>query len=88
MMHREALVAKKISNLNAVVQDAVKFIDFIKSHQRNTRIFANLWDEMESEFTTLLLHFEIRWLSKNKASKTLIMLKNEVVIFLKKKIFF
>ena len=86
MIHREALVAKKISpDLNAVLQDAVKVINFIKSRALNTRIFANLCDEMESEFTTLLLHCEIRWLSKGKALKRLLMLKDEVVIFLTEK---
>ena len=41
MIHREALVAKKISDLNAVVQDAVKFINFMMSCVLNTGIFAN-----------------------------------------------
>ena len=86
MIHREALVAKKISpNLNAVVQNAVQIINFIKSRALNTRIFANLCGEMESEFKTLLLHCEVRWLSKAKALKRLLMLKNEVVIFLMEK---
>ena len=88
MIHREALVAKKISpDLNAVVQDAVKVIYFIKSHTLNTSSFANLCDEMKSEYTTLLLHCEIRWLSKGKALKRLLILKNEAVIFLKEKKF-
>ena len=83
MIHREALVAKKIyPDLNAVVQDAVQIINFIKSRAQNTRIFANLCGEMESEFKTLLLHCEVRCLSKAKALKRLLMLKNEVVIFL------
>ena len=43
MIHREALVAKKISpDLNAVVLDAVKVIKSIESRALNTRIFANL----------------------------------------------
>ena len=80
MIHREALVAKKIPpDLNAVVQDAVKVINFIKSRALYTRSFANLCDEIESEFTALLLHCEIRWLSKGKALKRLLMLKNEAV---------
>ena len=40
---------------------------------------------MESEFKTLLLHCEVKWLSKTKALKRLLMLKNEVVIFLMEK---
>ena len=86
MINREAIVAKKISpNLNTVVQDAEKVINFIKNGALNTHIFANLCDEMESEFTTLLLHCEIRWLLTGKSLKRLLMLKNEVVIFLTQK---
>ena len=48
-------------------------------------IFANLCSEMELKFMTLLLHCKVRWLSKTKALKRLIMLKNEVVIFLTEK---
>ena len=86
MIHREALVAKKISpDLNAVVQDAVQIINFIKSRTLNTHIFANLCGEIKTEFRNLLLHCEVRWLSKAKALKRLLMLKNEVVIFLMEK---
>ena len=86
MIHREALVAKKISpDLNAVVQDAVQIINFIKSRALNTRIFENLCGEMESEFNTLLLHCEVRWFSKGKTLKRLLTLKNKFVIFLMEK---
>ena len=86
MIHRKALAAKKFSpNLNVVVQDPVKIINFIKTRGLNTRIFANLYGEMESEFKTLLLHCEVRWLSKAKALKRLLLLRNEVVIFLTEK---
>ena len=61
MIYREAIVAKKISpDLNTVVQDAVKVINFITSCALNTRILANLCDEMKSEFKTLLPHCKIR----------------------------
>ncbi|XP_013793192.1 SCAN domain-containing protein 3-like [Limulus polyphemus] len=60
MIHREALAAKKISaDLNAVLEGAVKVINFIKSRALNSRLFANLCDEMESNFSTLLLHTEM-----------------------------
>jgi len=37
---------------------------------------------MESDYNTLLLHCEIRWLSKGKALKRLLILQNEVTIYL------
>ncbi|XP_013773307.1 SCAN domain-containing protein 3-like [Limulus polyphemus] len=56
MIHREALVVKKMSaDLNAVLQDAIKVINFIKSRALNSRLFASLCDKMESNFSTLLL---------------------------------
>jgi len=59
-----ALVAKKLSpDLDTVVQDAVKVINFMKSRALNIRLFAKLCDEMESDYNTLLLRCEVRWLS-------------------------
>ena len=82
MIHREALVAKKLSpELNKVVQDAVKTINFIKSRALNSRLFANLCDEIESDHNKLLLHCEVRWLSKGKALKRLLLSQSEVIIF-------
>jgi len=50
MIHREVLVAKNLSpNLDTVAQVAVKVINFIKNRALNTRLFANLCDEMEIE---------------------------------------
>ena len=68
MIHQEALVIKTLyPELNKVVQDVVKIINFIKSRTLNYRVFANLCDEMESDHHKLLSHCEVRWLSKGKA---------------------
>ena len=56
-----------------ISQDAVKIINYIKS-----RILSNLCKEMDPDFSSLLLHTEVRWLSRGKALKRLIVLKNEV----------
>ena len=83
MIHREALVAKKIyPDFNTVLQDAVEVINLIKSRALNSRLFANLFEEMESNFTTLLLHTEVRWLSKGRALTRLLVLKSEIILFL------
>ncbi|XP_035229056.1 protein FAM200A-like [Stegodyphus dumicola] len=59
LIHREALAAKKLApELNDVLQDAVKIINFIKSHALNSRLFSNLCKDTDSNYTTLLLHAE------------------------------
>ena len=83
IIHREALASKKISaELCVVLQDAEKIINYIKSRALNSRLFSNLCKEMDSEFSSLLLHTEVRWLSRGKVLKRLIVLKDEVIQFL------
>jgi hypothetical protein len=82
-IHREALAMKNMSSLlSSALQECVKFINYIKSHPLNSRIFTALCKELGSEHKRLLLHFEIRWLSKGNILKQLIEMKNEVLLFL------
>ena len=73
--------AKKLApELNDVLQDAV--IHFIKSHALNSRLFSNICKDTDSNYTTLLLHAEVRWLSRGQSLKRLLLLKDEIEIFL------
>jgi|UniRef100_A0A2S2QCF6 hypothetical protein len=48
MLHREALVSKKMSTeLNKVLNEAVKIINFIKSGVLNSRLFYKLSEDKE-----------------------------------------
>lgn len=83
IIHRQALAVKKIPPvLKNVLDEAVKIVNFIKSRPLNSRIFAVLCEEMGSQFTTLLLHTEVRWLSRGKVLVRLFTLRNEVMVFL------
>jgi len=67
MLHREALVSKKISiELNKVLSESVKIMNFIKSGALNGRLFYKLCEENEENVKSLLLHSEVRWLSRGK----------------------
>ena len=68
--------------MNDVLQDAVKVINLIKNHALNSRLFSNLCKDTNSNYTTLLLHAEVRWLSKGQSLKRLLLLKDEIEIFL------
>ena len=67
IIHREASVDKKMStDLHKVLSVAIKIINYIKSNALNSRLFRNLCQDMDSEYQSLLLHTEVRWLSEGR----------------------
>lgn len=84
-IHRQALAAKGMPDeLRQILNDAVKVVNFIKSRALNSRLFRLLCSEMGSIHDSLLLHTEVRWLSRGKVLSRLFELRSEVQIFLAK----
>lgn len=82
-IHREALAMKGMSQpLKTTLDKAVKIVNFIKSQPKNSRLFSVLCDEMGSDHQQLLLHCEVRWLSRGKVLSRLFELRDEVRLFL------
>uniref|UniRef100_A0A8C3WE45 SCAN domain containing 3 n=1 Tax=Catagonus wagneri TaxID=51154 RepID=A0A8C3WE45_9CETA len=85
-IHRESLVMKKISvELNSVLTDIVKIVNYVKSNALNSRLFSLLCDNMETDHKQLLLHAEIRWLSRGKFLSRMFEIRNELLVFLQSK---
>ena len=83
MIHRESLAAKGMDeNLAEVFSDCVKVVNFIKSRPLNHRLFENLCSEMGSEHKHLLLHTEVRWLSRGRVVQRVFELRDELLLFL------
>ena len=78
-IHREALAAKGMPvSLKDVLDTTVKLVNFVKARPLNSRIFTALCSEMGSDHTTLLLHTDVRWLSRGKVLKHFFDLKDEL----------
>ncbi|XP_060758376.1 zinc finger BED domain-containing protein 5-like [Neoarius graeffei] len=87
VIHREALASKRMSpDLNAVMDDAVKMINFIQSRPLNHRLFETLCHESGAQHDQLLLHTDVRWLSRGKMLLRLYELRSEVFAFLKEQL--
>ncbi|XP_033960793.2 zinc finger BED domain-containing protein 5-like [Pseudochaenichthys georgianus] len=87
-IHREALSVKKMPDgLKSVLDSAVKSVNFIKARPMQSRLFQVLCDEMGSEHVQLLLHTEVRWLSRGKVLSRLFELHRKVQVFLQDKKF-
>ena len=64
------------------MKDVTKIINFIKAQPLTTRLFRQLCEEADSEYSTLLLYCETRWLSRGNALERLWILRTEVEILL------
>jgi len=85
-IHREHLAAKKMSpQLNEVLSQCIKIVNYIRCKALNCRLFRILCEELGSEHVGLLLHAEVRWLSRGRVLKRLFDLREEVKDFLGKK---
>lgn len=83
MIHREALAAKTLpAELNAVLQTATQIVNFIKIRPTKSRLSGLLCKEMGSEYESLLLHMEVRWLSRGKVLQRIFSLRDELRMFL------
>ncbi|KAL4108255.1 hypothetical protein QTP88_018486 [Uroleucon formosanum] len=85
-IHREVLVSKHMpDNLKNVLNTSVKIVNFIKTRTLQSRLFEKLCEEMGNSHRSLLLHTEVRWLSRGKVLTRLVELREEVALFLKEK---
>lgn len=83
MIHREMLASKKMSpELHTVLNETIRVIKHIKAHALNLRMFELLCKDMDADYRRLLLHTDIRWLSKGKALTRVFELREQLQKFL------
>ena len=66
------------SSFKDVLDNATKVVNLIKARALNSRMFTIMCNDMGAEHDKLLLHIEVRWLSKGKVLFRLFELRAEV----------
>ncbi|KAJ8280743.1 hypothetical protein GJAV_G00058480 [Gymnothorax javanicus] len=84
IIHQQALCAKVIG-FGHVMTPVVKIINSIRSKAKQHRIFKVLLEEMSAEYGDLLLHTEIRWLSRGRVLLRFLSLLGEIKEFMQSK---
>ena len=67
--------------LRKVLNHAVEFVNYIKTRPVKSRLFEQLFSNMDSQHRRLLLHTEVRWLSKGKVLNRVYKLRQELLKF-------
>jgi len=76
-IHREALMIKTILvEHKNVFNSVIKIVNYIKSRDLKTRILKKMC--AEADYTVLVLHTGIQWLSKGKVLNRIYKMKNKL----------
>lgn len=71
-----------MTGFDHVMTPVVKIINSIRSKAKQHRMFKVLLDELSAEYNDLLLHTEIRWLSRGRILKRFLSLLGEIKEFM------
>ena len=82
VIHRQNLVAKNIGGrFHHSSSTVIRAVNTIKARALNSKLFRQLCAENDEEFEQLLLHTEVRWLSKGNCLRRFYSLFSTVVEF-------
>jgi zinc finger BED domain-containing protein 5/7/8/9 len=82
VVHRQHLVAKCLQpTLHQSLNLVIKAINKIKAHPKNDRLFKQLCCDNDEQYQRLLLHTEVRWLSKGNCLARFIELYDSILQF-------
>ncbi|XP_064113668.1 zinc finger BED domain-containing protein 5-like [Macrobrachium nipponense] len=83
MIHRQALASRTFPReLQAISDNAIKIVNYVKSMPVNTRLFKQLCKDLDSEHQLLLFYTKVRWLSKGNVLNRVFELREELKMFL------
>ncbi|CAL9703583.1 unnamed protein product [Knipowitschia caucasica] len=81
IIHQQSLCAK-VTGFDHVMTPVIKIINSIRAKAKQHRTFKLLLEELSAEYGDLLLHTEIRWLSRGRILKRFLALLGEIKEFM------
>ena len=83
IIHCQHLVAKCLGGrLHDAVDIVIKVVNYIKSNSLRDRLFHKLCSQNDEKFERLVMHTEVRWLSKGNCLRRFIKLWDSIASFL------
>ncbi|XP_076308511.1 general transcription factor II-I repeat domain-containing protein 2A-like [Tachypleus tridentatus] len=84
--HQEALCAKESSKkLDDILKDVTKMVNYIMTRALHFRQFQTLLDEVQAQYSTLIMYNNVRWLSRGRFLERFIACLNEIRFFMHEK---
>ncbi|CAM1320288.1 EPM2AIP1 (predicted) [Pycnogonum litorale] len=84
IIHQESL-CKSVLDLKPVIDPVVRVINIIRARGLNHRQFRSLLDDIESQYSDVLYHNSVRWLSLGNVLRRVWILREEIILFLEMK---
>lgn len=82
-LYRKARVTKSLAGyLREVLDQIMKVMNYIKSSSLKSRLFEKIGEEMDSDYSKLLFHSAIRWLSRDRVLSGFYDSSKEIIIFI------
>ncbi|MBN3284796.1 GTD2B protein, partial [Polyodon spathula] len=86
LIHQEALSARDSSNkLHDILKIVTKIVNYIMARALNFRQFQMLLDEVQSQYSTLLMYNNVRWLSRGRVLERFVACLDEIRLFMDEK---
>lgn len=83
MIHQYALTSKTLpASLKKALDSAIKHMNYTKTAALNTRLFKELYKDMNADHKVLLFHIAVRWLSKGNVVNRVFDTKDDIRFFL------
>lgn len=81
IIHKSVLCAKLCGKMKETMDTVMRLVNFVhESSSLQHRLFRSLLEEMSSEHKDLLLHNDVRWLSKGRVLERVCDLRDELVL--------